>query len=248
VKPIYVLSYGGGVNSSALYFYIIENNLPLDLVIFSDTGEELKETYDTVFQMALQCKKDNIKFVTVKSKYGKMYDYYFEKKAVMSIMRRDCTSKFKIAPIRQYLRGTYGKKQKFVQYIGIAWDEMQRVTNSDVKYIELKYPFVDDKIDRKGNVDILEKYNFKASKSGCVGCPFQSKHKWEKLCKTDLNEFERWEKLELNNSAYPKILINGSWDLTTFKKNVLSQKSLKEFIHIHEEDLNCPNIRGGCFL
>lgn len=247
-QPLYVLSYGGGVNSSALYFHLLENNLPLDLVIFSDTGEETKDTYNTVFRMALQCKKDRIPFVTVKSKLGKLYDYYFNKKAVMGIFRRDCTSKFKIAPIRQYLRLTYGKQQKFVQYIGIAYDEMQRITTSDVKYIELSYPFVDSKIDRNGNIAILDKYKFNASKSGCIGCPFQSKKKWEELCKTDLVEYERWEKLELNNSGYPRILINGSWDLSKFKKNVIAQKSLDKFIQTQENDLTCPNTRGGCFL
>ena len=35
---IYVVSYGGGVNSTALVIFIIENKLPLDHVVFSDTG------------------------------------------------------------------------------------------------------------------------------------------------------------------------------------------------------------------
>ncbi len=57
----YILSYGGGVNSSALYFYIVHiKKLPLDLVIFANTGEESQETLETVKNMKLQCEKDNI--------------------------------------------------------------------------------------------------------------------------------------------------------------------------------------------
>jgi len=244
----YILSYGGGVNSSALYFYIKQLGLKLDLVIFSDTGVESKETYETVENIKIQCKKDNIDFVIVQSTYGNLYDYYFKKKAVMSIMRRDCTSKFKIAPIRQYLRKEFGKKTKFIQYIGIAWDEAHRVARSDVKYMTYSYPFVDDKINRQGNVDILEKNNFKASKSGCIGCMFQNKQSWYDLVKNDIKEFEKWEKLELNCSAYPKVLLNGSWNMTSFKNNIVNQKSLSEFMHLHEDDLNCKNVAGGCFL
>ncbi len=142
----YVLSYGGGVNSSALYFYIVHiKKLPLDLVIFADTGEESKQTHDSVKNMKLQCKKDEVKFVIVKSKYGRLVDYYHNKKAIPSLVRRDCTSKFKISPIRRYYREEL-KGFKIKQYIGIAWDEATRVTTSDVKYIDYIYSFVDDKI------------------------------------------------------------------------------------------------------
>lgn len=244
----YVLSYGGGVNSSALFFYLMENKKPLDLVLFADTGEELKETYDSVERMKNIAKMYNIEFVVVKSKYGKLYDYYYNKKFVMSVSKRDCTGKFKIAPMKQYLRGRFGKEEKFVQYIGIAYDEMRRVTTSDVKYIELSYPFVDDKITREGNEEILKRHNFVATKSGCIGCPFQSKYKWVELCKTDLQEYMRWERLEKNNSDYPKILLNVTWKLEYLREMVKRQTSLKDFKHDYEDDLVCSETRGGCFL
>ena len=63
----YVLSYGGGVNSSALFFYITEKKMPLDIVIFADTGEESKETYDAVERMKVICKKQNIPLIPWKS-------------------------------------------------------------------------------------------------------------------------------------------------------------------------------------
>lgn len=36
----YVVSYGDGINSTAMIVYLVKNNLPLDYVVFSDAGDE----------------------------------------------------------------------------------------------------------------------------------------------------------------------------------------------------------------
>ena len=243
----YVLSYGGGVNSSALYFYIVHmKKLPLDVVLFADTGEEFETTYQSVEKMKEQCIKDRIQFITVKSKFYPLYNYYYEKKRVPLIHLRDCTSKFKIQPIRTYIRKHIlnnkfrvkpGETPYITQYLGITWDEAHRVSKSDANYIEYSYPFVDDKIDRKGNSDILNKFEFIASKSGCKGCPFSTNASWNSLSN---EEFERWAILEEQNTGYPKIKL-------TTKKMPLRQIRNK-IIKDEVEDLTCKNLHGGCFL
>jgi hypothetical protein len=254
----YVLSYGGGVNSSALYFYIVHiKKLPLDLVIFANTGEESEETMDTVRRMKLQCEKDGIEFMEVQSNYGRLVDYYRNKQAIPSMFRRDCTSKFKISPIRQnyrlYMKRYADKKKdiKLIQYIGIAWDEASRMTKSDVNYIEYSYPFCDDRINRKGNEEILDQFNFKASKSGCNGCFFQSKQKWVELYKNNPKEFQRWKEMEENNRHYHRdskpLFLNGAYSLKDIEKMV-NQKTLENWVKDNDEDLNCKNLHGGCFL
>jgi len=253
-KKIYVLSYGGGVNSSALFFYLIQNNYPIDLVIFADTGDESNETYDAVTRMKKECNKYNIKFVIVESKYktqyGSLNDYYYAKKAIPSLMKRDCTSKFKISPIRQYLRSTYGKQQKFVMYIGIASNEISRMRKSDVNYMEFAYPFCYDNIDRIGNEEILKKNNFKATKSGCKGCIFLKKKQWIEMIKIDLKEFERWERLEKNNSKGLKY--NGNYSLVSLKESTLSEGNLMDYLKDDDDDdetyQTCNSIHGGCML
>jgi len=241
----YILSYGGGVNSSALYFHILNKRLPLDLVIFADTGEELPETYDAVERMKNICKKDGIEFVTCQSHHGDLYNYYFSKRAVMSFMRRDCTSKFKISPIRKYIRNEYGKKETFTMYIGIAWDEATRIRNSDVKYITNSFPFVDDKITRIGNIKILRENGFKAKKSGCKGCIYNKKTEWLKMLIEQPKEFDRHMKLEENNSAFPRVMLNGRYTLRSFKEKHLNQQSLNSF---EDNESTCDVINGGCFL
>lgn len=241
----HILSYGGGINSSALFFYLLEQGKPLDLVIFADTGEELPETYDAVKRMEQVCKEKGIEFLTCRSDKGNLYDYYFQKKAVMSLMRRDCTSKFKISPIRQAIRAKFGRAEKFVFYIGITYDEFHRVRTSDVAYITNSYPFVDDKITRQGNIEILQRHGFQAVKSGCKGCIYNKKANWVRMLLEDPVEFERHLKLEENNSAFPRVLLNGSYPLRKLKEAYLNQKSLASF---EETEATCKAINGGCFL
>lgn len=239
-----ILSYGGGINSSALFFHILKNKLPLDLVIFADTGEDKPETYESVKNMEQLCIKNNIKFVTVTSKLGNLYNYYFKIKKVMSMMKRDCTDKFKIRTIRKYIRKTYGKKEKFRMYIGFTWDELTRMRDSDVKYIENVYPFVEDKITRQGNKDILKENNFIASKSGCIGCIYNKKQNWIYMLIHDPKEFERHLKLEEQNTGFPKVLLNGSYSLRSLKNSYKNQKSLHKYVDL---EANC-NVHGSCFL
>ena len=58
-----------------------------------------------VNRMQKICKEKGLDFVVVKSKFGSLYNYYFNKKKVMSMMMRDCTSKFKVAWEQQTLNG-----------------------------------------------------------------------------------------------------------------------------------------------
>jgi len=240
----HILSYGGGVNSSALFFYILDKKLPLDLVVFADTGEELPQTYEAVKEMEKICKNKNIEFATVQSEKGNLYEYYFNKKAVMSMLRRDCTSKFKVSPIRKHIRKRYGKKETFKMYIGIAWDEATRVRDSDVKYIENIYPFVDDKITRDGNYEILKSRSFKAFKSGCIGCMYNKKKEWVKMIIDNPKEFERHLKLDENNSGFPKVLLAGNYKLRDLYNSYKNQETLTKY---EETEPSC-DVQGSCFL
>ena len=262
----HILSYGGGVNSSALFFYLLEKEINLDLVIFADTGEESPETYDAVNRMEIICKEKRIAFARVYRMHDmkkiNLYDYYLEKKKVMSFMRRDCTGKFKVAPIRKHIREIFGKKETFVMYIGITFDEFHRCKKSNVKYIEQVYPFVDDKIDRQGNLEILIKNKFKAEKSGCIGCIYNKKQTWIEMLQKNPKEFERHKLLEMSNTRYPNIPIS-EWK----KKFMVDGKLTKSYITLNPnyrlEDLEKQyktqltgfidieptcDVSGGCFL
>ena len=69
-----ILNFGGGVNSTAMYFVLRERKMPIDAIIFADTGAELPETYSTVQKFEEIAKADGVPFITIKSKLGNIYE------------------------------------------------------------------------------------------------------------------------------------------------------------------------------
>lgn len=235
----YILSFGGGVNSVALYFTLKKHDMPIDEIIFADTGTELPETYEVVEKFKKIAVIDRVVFSTVKSDLSdNLYSYYWDKKCVPSRMRRDCTAKFKIRAMRKYLRNKYGKEETFTQYIGIALEEFHRMKNSDVKYCTLVYPLVDKKIDREECKRINQENGFaETTKSGCYVCPFTRKQGWIDLLKNHPGLFDKTIALQ-HNCPNPKLRMN----LEKFKQvNDPAQLKIEEFEH------TC-DVAGNCFL
>jgi hypothetical protein len=239
----YILSYGGGLNSTALLVFLVKRKYPLDMVIFANTGDEFQHTYDSIKYYSDFCNKNGIEFVIVDEfkKYNvkSMIEYYIRKKSTPSRMRRDCTTKFKILPIRKYLRNTYGKKERFKMYIGIDYGELHRMKSSDVRYIEQVYPLVDAKIDRSGCKSYLIENNRPIpEKSGCYYCPYTKKDGWINLKMNHPKLFKKAMELEQNNKRYPEpVSLLSSKPLVKLTGNT----TLEEFIP------SC-DVSAGCFL
>lgn len=232
----HVLSFGGGVNSAAMLLLIREQNMPLDLVMFSDTGDELPETYETVKYWQNYCAQNGIEFVTVRAKYGvSLYDYMYAKKIFASRRRRDCTTKFKIAPKRAYLRARFGKDTLFVNYIGYDAGEPHRYEKAllkgyDVLYEDCKYPLVTHGLDRQGCIDYIAKKGHPVpQKSGCFHCPFTKKCGWLQLLVMHPELYARAQSLEENSNEYQKGYYLSSRPLAQLKQHLaaLSEQELE---------------------
>ena len=192
-KPdtLYVISHGGGVNSVAMAIKLIEKKIPLDYIIFADTGAEMPETI-TYLQYFQKMYLDKTEYVThvVKSKRGSLIEIAESQHIIprpASTRRRWCTTESKIIPVRQASRKFMKDKKyhKVIMYVGFASDEAHRLSargKREPKYIEKCYPLIDLGITRQGCKDIIkEKGLFEPIKSGCFFCEFQSIQDWEKL-------------------------------------------------------------------
>jgi 3'-phosphoadenosine 5'-phosphosulfate sulfotransferase (PAPS reductase)/FAD synthetase len=226
-----ILSFGAGVQTTALLFLYPER---YDYVVFADTGGEHESTYDYINNHILPfCKKHNIQFVRVFNKYDKtLYEYCWDKKIVPSMKYRDCTSKFKIAPIRSFVRNVLKahRKNPIFQDIGISYDEFWRSSVSNVQYIINQYPLVDGKFTRPQLKRIIKILGYPCpQKSGCWFCPFAKEYPKEKLTKVIA--------LEENNRRFPEILLRGM----PSKRN----KPLREMT-ILDNPLPCNS--GNCFI
>ena len=240
----YILSFGGGLNSTALLVYILKNKMPLDMVIFSDTGDEHDYTYESVKFYKKYAEDHGIRFDIVKSTNNmSLYEYCYNKKITPSRMTRNCTKNFKITPMRQNITKVYGKRSPTVLYIGIAYEEIHRMKDSDVKYIKNVFPLCDAKIDRDGCTKILEDEGLPIpKKSGCWYCPFKKKQEWIDMMKNEPEQYNKAMRLEMNNKYYPN------------RNSLLNHKPLIEMKAIYKPQMELTDfeptcdVSGSCFL
>jgi 3'-phosphoadenosine 5'-phosphosulfate sulfotransferase (PAPS reductase)/FAD synthetase len=225
---INILNYGGGVNSTALIIEMKNRNIRPDYVIFSNTGEEMPETYIYLDIMRNWFIDNGFKFIEVGSRHGKLYDYYSSRKTIPFRKFRDCTDKFKKVPINNFIKQF--KKDGITQFIGISYDELQRMRTSDKKWITLKFPLVDWKIDRNECIEIIKKEGLPVPvKSGCYMCPFQSDLSWKNLYKTNKDLWKKAREIEENNRTYPKNTLRWSGTLKELEYAIKTQTKLSGF-------------------
>lgn len=101
------------------------------------------------------------------------------------MLRRQCTSNYKIDPIRRRLRvlmKEHGVK-RVRQQQGISFDEaVKRMRVSDVQYIENAYPLVDLRMDRQACKRWLSEHGYPIpGKSACIGCPYHDRATWREM-------------------------------------------------------------------
>ncbi len=188
------LSFGGGVNSVALHLLCLDWGLEFE-GIFVDQGADWPETYE-YFEMFQGWLKDNgHKKITVLTpdvqSYTKLYDYYFAKKKVPSIMKRDCTDKFKLRPVYKYV-----EKPCFM-LLGIDAGESHRARLNSKKGVENRFPLIEENIDRDGCKKVIRDHSLPVPmKSGCFSCMFQRNAQWKELRKRHPDLFCKAQELE----------------------------------------------------
>ena len=101
--------------------------------------------------------------------------------------RRQCTHQLKIRPIRAKLRelmverGIATRPGAVVQYLGISWDELQRMKPSDVQYVEHVWPLIDRRWTRADCHAYLKAQGMTAPRSACIGCPYHTNREWREM-------------------------------------------------------------------
>jgi 3'-phosphoadenosine 5'-phosphosulfate sulfotransferase (PAPS reductase)/FAD synthetase len=187
-KPLEVLSFGAGKQSTVMLLLVIDGRLPKpDIVIHSDTGSEMPHTEPVLDWAEKECLKLGIPFEIVRSKHGKLHEKYMENNSLPMVGMRTCTGRFKIEPVNQRLREIVGKKNGVLlanSWIGITTDEISRRGANKLKWIQNVYPLLDViSMSRNECQDILTRAGMKVEKSGCFCCPYAGVKHFIKLRK-----------------------------------------------------------------
>lgn len=222
---INVISLGAGKQSSYMLLNALEGKFKYkpDLVVFSDTGCEPSYVYeylDWLEDYTMQKYGMPIARVSKGNLMQDVIDYLNGSKIRASmiplrlengggLMQRQCTLDYKIVPMRKFLqkyRKLYYDNDRIRLWIGISLDEVERIKDSPVKYIEHYYPLIENKI----RIDqIINWYEINSlpepGKSACLICPFHSWDYWSMLKRFQKQDFALACDFDDKIRKYPKL-------------------------------------------
>jgi 3'-phosphoadenosine 5'-phosphosulfate sulfotransferase (PAPS reductase)/FAD synthetase len=142
----HIVSFSGGKDSTAMLLMMLEKKMPVDEIVFCDTGMEFPELYEHMDEV-----EKYIQRPITKLKDKRTFEYLMLEKKINARngeekkghgwcgrQSRWGTTLLKTNILNRYLK----KYEDYVEYIGIAFDEPARIK-------EKKYPLYDWKITEK---------------------------------------------------------------------------------------------------
>lgn len=205
-----VLSFGAGVNSTALLVLHATGKINVDMVVFADTHNELPETYEHIENVVKPwCLVNSLAFLTVDK--GNLFTDYYDKHVIPFRIIRSCTDHYKIRPIHKACDIYYGKNN-YVTILGIDYGERHRAERYEDRSpnARFQFPLIDMQINRNGCKKLIKDFGWKIPvKSGCFFCPFTRKQGWIDLLRKHPRLFILAEDFEKNSRLYPKYTLTS---------------------------------------
>jgi len=217
-KPIkHIVSLSGGKDSTAMLLRMLEEGMPVDIILFCDTGLEFDAMYRHIDKLEQYINKPITRLKAPQSFEYLFYEYMPKRKNPELEGRKGfswggprnrwCTSVLKTRVIDRYLKDL-SEEYTLCQYIGIAADEPQRIR-------KFNYPLIDWGMTEADCLAYCKERGFDwdglydiFNRVSCWCCPLQS---FEELRKLRRHFPELWEKLRyMDKHTWRKFLKNYS--------------------------------------
>ena len=203
----HVLSLGAGVQSSALALMAAHGEItPMpDFAVFADTQAEPPQVYEWLDWLEANVPypvhrvtkgnltEESLRVRTRKSDGGERVNNLIPFFGLMpngekvAAIGRKCTNDYKILPILKKIKEEVGIKRgekisKVTQWIGISWDEVQRMKESRFPWISHRFPLIETQTKRHECIAWMKAHGYpEPPRSACYYCPFHSDDEWRKL-------------------------------------------------------------------
>jgi hypothetical protein len=249
-----VISLGAGVQSSTMALMAARGEIgPMpDCAIFADTGWEPRKVYEWLDWLETQ-----LPFPVYRARRdGPDLGEHAVAIATSNVTRtasppwftsnphgflpRQCSKEFKVRVIGKEVRrmiglkpGERGPREKVVeQWLGISFDEIQRMKESEQPFVQNIFPLVDLRMSRRDCLRWMEERQYpRPAKSSCIFCPYRGDDQWREMRD---NAPEDWAKAV----AFDKAIRPGFFGMKG-----------EAFVHrqrvsLDEVDLSTPAERG----
>jgi hypothetical protein len=215
---IRVVSFGGGVQSTALLVLAAQAKIDYRVFLFANVGEDSEnpETLDYVNAYAKPfAERHGLELhELIKTRFGERETVYSRitqpKSRSIGIPvrmsngapgRRQCTMDFKIRLVDRWLKQRGAKAEGATVGLGISLDEIDRMKpNMDKETMGWKqnaHPLIDLRLDRLACQRIIHEAGLPVPpKSSCYFCPFHSPRRWQEMRETQPVQFFKAVELE----------------------------------------------------
>jgi hypothetical protein len=235
-----VISYGGGVQSTALIVLAATGQIPpVDAALFANVGDDSEHpaTLDYVRNIAIpwaaargipvhelnRIKRDG----STETLWQRLTKEGSRSLPIPVRMdngapgTRSCTRDFKILVVGKWLKQNGASADNPADVcIGISTDEITRVSNKRVEpYERPNYPLIDLGLDRSACQRVIQDAGLPVPhKSSCFFCPFHRPLMWSEMRRDEPDLFEKSAELEDLLNARRQVLGKDSVYLTRFAK------------------------------
>ena len=212
-KQFHVVSFSGGKDSTAMLLGMLERSMPIDAIIFCDTGMEFPEMYDHIARVEEYVQRP----VTI-LRADVTFEYLMTEKPCAKTdrlgyswpghNRRWCTSELKTNQKDAFVLANRGERVA-IEYVGLAADEAHRMKRKCNKTANKRYPLADWGMTEADALQYCYDLGFdwgglyrQSKRVSCWCCPLQSLRAlrslyryhpelWRRLRAMDDREIER---------------------------------------------------------
>lgn len=239
---MHVISYGGGVQSTAMIVLATQGKLGHDerpVALFANVGDDSEHPATVRYVREVMTPWAAARGITVHELHRRKRDGSIEtiwgrlmREGSRSLpipvrmsngapSTRSCTVDFKIKVIGKWLKAHGASKDNPATVaVGISWDEVERLGNRKLSgYERVYYPLVEMRLSRHDCQRIIHDAGLPIpGKSSCFFCPFHRPSMWARMRRDEPELFEQAEHLERTLNVRRRRLGKDEVWLTRFNR------------------------------
>lgn len=225
----HIAKLSGGRDSTAMVFHMLEKGMPLDYIIFSDTGQEFPEMYAYLERVRERLKTYGKELITLGHKHGDTFEDW-----VFGTLKRG-KLKGHVRGLPNTIQKCYWQRESksnpvdawlkdigddYTLYIGYTYSERKRAAANTAT--NQRYPLIEARMCEADvdallkRIDLVNPLYEMFERTGCAMCPYQ-KTRGYYLLWLKFPEIWKWMKgvehklIEMEDSGIP--VINSQWNI-----------------------------------